>query len=81
MPYNQLKVDRHFRGTCHYEESGYEVGVALGYWAGWPEFESWQHKLFLFPTLSKPTLGPTQPPIKWVLGTPSLGGKAARAWS
>ena len=32
-----------------------------------------------FPQLSKPTLGPTQPPIQWALGL-FTGGKAAGAW-
>jgi hypothetical protein len=29
--------------------------------------------IFLFATASRTALGPTQPPIQWVLGTPSLG--------
>jgi hypothetical protein len=29
------------------------------------------------PTASRTALGPTQPPIQWVLGALSLGGKAA----
>jgi hypothetical protein len=28
--------------------------------------------ILLFSTTSRPALGPTQPPIQWVLGTPSL---------
>jgi hypothetical protein len=36
--------------------------------------------IFLFTTASRTALGPTQPPIQWVLGALSLGGgKAARA--
>jgi hypothetical protein len=29
--------------------------------------------IFLFETVSKPVLGPTQPPIRWVMGALSLG--------
>jgi hypothetical protein len=32
-------------------------------------------KSFLFSTTSRPTLGPTQPPIQWVPGAPSPGVK------
>jgi hypothetical protein len=39
-------------------------------------FDSWQeHEIFLFSTASRPVLGPTQPPIQWVLGALSLGVK------
>jgi hypothetical protein len=31
--------------------------------------------IFLFTTASKTALGPTQPPIQWVLGALSLGAK------
>jgi hypothetical protein len=31
--------------------------------------------MFLLSTASKPALGPTQPPIQWVLGALSLGVK------
>jgi hypothetical protein len=38
--------------------------------------------IFLFTNASRMALGPTQPPIQWVPGAPSLGGKAAgaRSW-
>jgi hypothetical protein len=32
-------------------------------------------EFFLFATVSRPALGPTQPPTKWVLGVLSLGIK------
>jgi hypothetical protein len=35
--------------------------------AGQPSFDSWQGKIFLFSTASRPALGPTQPPIQLVL--------------
>jgi hypothetical protein len=46
-----------------------------GLWVGWPGFNSQQGKIFLFSTVSRPTLGPTHPPIQWVLGALSLGVK------
>jgi hypothetical protein len=36
--------------------------------AGRPGFDSQQCKIFLFSTASRPTLGPTQPPIQCVPG-------------
>jgi len=36
---------------------------------------------FFFATTSSPPLGPTQPPIQWLLVTLFLGGKVAGAWS
>jgi hypothetical protein len=42
------------------------VGIATRYGLDGPGFESrWGRD---FPLLSKPTLGPTQPPIQWVPG-------------
>jgi len=36
--------------------------------------ESWQRlEIFLFATMSRPTLGPTHPPIQWVPATLYLG--------
>jgi hypothetical protein len=48
------------------------VFMGLDYW----EFESRQRQgIFLFATASSPALGPTRPPIQWVLGDVSLGVK------
>jgi hypothetical protein len=43
--------------------------------------ESRQGLIFLYTTASRPALGCTQPPIQWVSGALSLGGKAAGVWS
>jgi hypothetical protein len=55
------------------------VSIATGYvWAGW--LRGWslspgRIKNFLFSMLSRPALGFTQPPTKWVPGALSLGSK------
>ena len=54
------------------------VGIATRYGLDGPGIEfRWGRD---FSQLSRPALGPTQPPIHWVPGL-FPGGKAARAWS
>ena len=45
---------------------GSVVGIATGYGLDGPGIESRWGRDFLL--LSKPALGPTQPPVQWVLG-------------
>jgi len=55
--------------------SGCSVGIATGYGLDGPGIESlWERD---FPHLSRPTLGPTQPPVQWVLHL-SRGVKSGR---
>jgi len=50
--------------------------LAMGWTVGGQGFNSWwELGIFLFSTVSRPTLEPTQPPIQWVLGTCSPGLK------
>jgi hypothetical protein len=48
----------------------------MGWIIGVLGLDSWQGlRIFLFTTMSRPNLGPTQPLIQWVLETLSLGVK------
>jgi hypothetical protein len=52
----------------------YLSGIEPGYKLDDREFKCRQGLgIFLFTTASRPALGPTQPPIKWVPGALSLG--------
>jgi hypothetical protein len=71
---------RRFCQTCF---GVHAVGIATGYelidrGLGVPSPGS--VKNFYFSISSRPPLGPTQPPIRWVLEGSLSGGKAAGAW-
>jgi hypothetical protein len=52
------------------------ASIATRLRAGQPGFNSQQgQEIFLFSVVSRPTLGPIQPPIQWVPGVLSLGVK------
>jgi hypothetical protein len=63
-----------FHSTLTLKSRDSSVGIALGY--GLDDRESrvrFPAGVFLFTTASRASLGPTQPPIQWVLGALSLG--------
>jgi hypothetical protein len=75
----QVPVTCWYLSTHCYDEPEFHkaVRVCLRFKV-WPEFDSRYGKIFLFPTASRPGLGPTQSTIQWVMGVLSLGGKVAR---
>jgi hypothetical protein len=58
----------------HRREPGYLSAIVLGCGLDDRRFETRQWLgIFLFTTVPRPALGPTQPPIQWVPGALSLG--------
>jgi hypothetical protein len=54
---------------------GGTINTVIELRAGRPGFDSRQGQwFFFFATVSRPSLGPTQPSVKWVLGAFSAGG-------
>ena len=70
-----LYVFNYHRTQCDLVGRDSSVGIATGYGLDGPGIESRWERDFLH--LSRPVLGPTQPPVQWV---PSLsrGGKSGR---
>jgi hypothetical protein len=61
--------------TFRLQSQGSSVGIVMGY-----KLDSWvlipgRGKNFIFSTVSRLALGPTEPPIQWVLAVISLGIK------
>jgi hypothetical protein len=62
-----------------YYELRYLNGIAMGYGLDDQEFENRQGLgIFLFTTVSRPALGPTELPIQWIPGALSLGVKGQK---
>jgi hypothetical protein len=65
----------------NYRQPGLLSRYSHGLWAGLTGFNSQQGQVILLCSIAySPALGPTQPPIQWVLGAVSSGGKAAGVW-
>jgi len=75
-----MEFNSGFKGLTKIDNNGgpdSAVGIATRYGLEGPGIESRCGRNFPHPT--RPALGPTQPPIKWVQGL-FPGGKAAGAW-
>jgi hypothetical protein len=57
------------------------VGIAIGYGLDDRGSIPGKGRIFLFATTSRPPLGSTQHPTKWVTGVPSSGIKQLGEWS
>jgi hypothetical protein len=69
-------VNKHVCCIKYARSRGSSVGIATTLRAGRSGFDSRQRLwIFLFASVSRPALGPTQPPIQWVPGPLSLGAK------
>jgi len=65
-PHNNFHQTTFMTSLMHFSGLGSSVGIAPGYGLDGPRIESWRGQDF--PHLSRPALGPTQPPAQWVPG-------------
>jgi hypothetical protein len=77
--WNRINCLKHMFVACHlqFRLSGRSFAkIMCGWFTGLTGFDSRQgQEIFLFPTASRPVLGPTQTPIQWAPGTLSTGVK------
>jgi hypothetical protein len=69
--------------TSKRTEQGSSVSIVSDYGldTGWLGFDARQgQRIFPLASVSRPVVGPTQPPIQWVPGILSPGQSAAGAW-